>query len=136
MALDLITKIFFTAFFISLLYELLHSILYKTCLNAPLKKYVYLILKAAIFDGFAISAMYYLTYLIFNNQDIFSNYYQLILFFSISLMFAYAWEIYSIKAGKWEYSDRMPLILGVGITPVIQLFLTGLLSIYIVFYIY
>ncbi len=122
----LIITLFFTAFFINLLYELLHSLLYKTCLEAPLKKYIYLILKAAIFDGFVISILYFLTFLVFNS-------YQLIIFLVASLIFAYIWEIYSLKAGKWEYSKKMPLIFGVGVTPFLQLALTGFLSTYIVF---
>lgn len=133
---NLIIKIFFAAFFINLLYEISHSVLYETCLKASFKKYIYLILKGAMFDGLAISIIYFATYLIFNSQNILSNYYQFVLFFSVSLIFAYFWEIYSIKAGKWEYSDKMPLIFGVGITPVIQLTLTGILSLYIVFNFY
>lgn len=130
----LLIKIFFTAFFINLLYELLHSVLYKTCLKAPLPKYIYLILKAAVFDGFSITIIYYTVYLLFKNQNPFYNYLQLVVFLSFNLIFAYVWEIYSLKKKKWEYSDKMPLILGVGITPFIQLALTGVVSIYFIFY--
>ncbi len=130
---NLLIKLFVAAFFINLLYELLHSILYKTCLEAPLKKYIYLIIKAAVFDGLVISLIYFITYLIFNGQNIFDNYYQLIVFLFSSLIFAYIWEIYSLKKGKWEYSDKMPIILGAGITPALQLTLTGFLSLYLIF---
>lgn len=131
---DILIKVFFIAFFVNLLYEVLHSVLYKTCLEATLKKYIFLILKAAVFDGFVISAMYFAVYLIFRNQNIFFNFYQLVVFLVISLVFAYGWEIYSLKKGKWEYSPRMPLIFGAGVTPLVQLPLTGLLSIYFTFY--
>lgn len=122
----ILIKIFFVGFFINLLYELLHSLLYKTCLEAPLKKYIFLILKAAIFDGATIVIIYFVAYKIFFKP------YQLIAFSIISLTFAYIWEIRSLKKKKWKYSDKMPLILGIGITPFVQLALTGLLSIYIV----
>ena len=116
--------LFFIAFFLNLLYELLHSLLYKTCQEASLKKYIYLILKAAIFDGLVISVISVATFSIFPA-------YQLVVFVLVSLAFAYLWEIYSLKAGKWEYAKTMPKMLGVGITPLVQLVLTGLLSLYI-----
>lgn len=126
-------EIFFVAFFINLLYEILHSLLYETCLKMPLKKYVRLILRASFFDGIWISAIYLITYLIFGNKNVFSNYFQLILFSVLSIASAYLWELYSIKNKKWEYSSRMPLIFGAGITPTLQIFITGLITFYIVF---
>lgn len=122
---DLIIKIFLIGFFINLLYELLHSLLFKTCIEAPLKKYIYLMIKAAVFDGSAIAIIYIIA------NGISSGFYQMIIFVIISVLFAYSWEIYSIKAGKWEYSDSMPVLLGAGVTPIVQLALTGLISIYI-----
>lgn len=141
---NLPARIFFTAFFINLLYELLHSVLYKTRIKAPLPKYFYLILKAAIFDGFLITVIYYLVYFFFNNFTVlpplgfqaynpFNNYLQIVAFLLISLIFAYLWEVYSVKNKRWEYSDKMPLIFRAGITPVIQLALTGFLSLYLAF---
>ncbi|OGZ63038.1 MAG: hypothetical protein A3C58_00595 [Candidatus Staskawiczbacteria bacterium RIFCSPHIGHO2_02_FULL_34_10] len=127
----LLVKIFVIAFFINLLYEVLHSVLYKTCLESNLQKYIRLILKAAIFDGFVITIIYYIEYIIFKNQNLFYSSSQIITFSLISLFFAYIWEIYSLKKKKWEYSNKMPLILGVGITPFLQLCMTGILSIYL-----
>lgn len=131
---DVLIGIFFIAFFVNLLYEILHSVLYKTCLEAPLKKYIFLILKAAAFDGFVISAMYFAVYLIFRNQNTFFNFYQLSVFLLANLIFAYLWEAYSLPKKKWVYSEKMPLVFGVGITPLIQLPLTGLLSVYFALY--
>lgn len=116
-------KLFFIAFFLNLLYELLHSLLYKTCLEARLPKYIYLILKGAIFDGFFIMV-------IFLASSFFGNYFFYV-FSALGLFFAYFWEIYSVKKGKWVYTSKMPKIFGAGLTPTIQLFLTGLLSIYL-----
>jgi len=123
----LIIKIFFVAFFINLLYELLHSLLYKTCLEAPLKKYIYLILKGATFDGFSIAVIYFISYYIF------PHYLQIFVFLLISLVFAYLWETYAIKNKRWEYSKKMPLIFNIGVTPFLQLALTGFLAIYFAF---
>lgn len=129
----LLTNIFVIALLLNLIYEVLHSVLYKTCLEASFKKYLYLITKACIFDAFSITIIYYLSYLIFRNKNVFENPLQLTAFSLTALMFAYFWETYSLKKGKWKYSKTMPLILGVGATPLIQLFLTGILSFYIIF---
>ena len=121
-------KIFFVAFFLNLLYELLHSLLYTTCLKASLKRYIYLMLKASLFDGFVITLFYVVTFLLS------PRHYSLLAFVVINLLFAYFWEIYSLKAGKWEYSAAMPKILGVGVTPLLQLALTAIISICTVSY--
>lgn len=109
---------------------MIHSLLYKTCYEVGLKKYVYLIIKGAVFDGFWISLIYSITYITFKNINIFNNYLQLSLFLIIALLFAYAWEIYAIKNKRWEYTSKMPLILNIGLTPLIQLALTGIIAIY------
>lgn len=118
---SLLAEIFFIAFFINLLYELLHSPLYKTCLDMPLQKYVPLILRASFFDGIWIVAIYLITGG------------QIILFSVISILFAYFWELYSVGNKRWEYSAQMPLIFAAGLTPTFQLFLTGIMTLYIVF---
>ena len=41
-------------------------------------------------------------------------------------------EIINLKLGRWEYTAAMPSIFGVGISPVIQLALTGVISLAIV----
>ena len=183
----IIIKLIIVAFFANLLYELVHSALYKTCLEMPVKKYVPLILRASGVDSVWITGFYLITYFIFKNLNPLTNYYQLLVFFIISISFAYFWEIYStgrlpnnhftaififclrlcknfstyvkhmfqnfffaspkiwkfrykhysaddlVKNKRWEYSKNMPLVLGVGFTALIELFLTGILSFYITF---
>lgn len=126
---EVLIKIFFIACFINLLYEILHSLLYKTCWEASLSRYVYLIIKAAVFDGFSIVVIYFVSFR-FLRFD-----FRIFTFIIVSLFFAYFWEIYSLKKGKWEYSPKMPIILGVGLTPLIQLCLTGILSVVVLNYI-
>ena len=126
MIISLIT-LFLVAFFLNLLYELLHRLLYTTCIEASLKKYIYLILKAAIFDGVIITILYAISYWIFPT-------YHIVIFVLLSLLFAYVWEIYSLKKGKWEYSKNMPKICSIGLTPLLQLAITGVVAIYICSY--
>ena len=174
------------AFVINLIYELLHSVLYTTCIEMPVKKYIPLMFKASSVDAVWITIFYLITYFIFKNESPLTNNYQLGLFFAISITWAYIWEIYSLgllqdkpstaififclrlyknfstyathmfqnfsfaspkiwkfryenypikdlSKKRWEYSKNMPLIAGAGVTPLVQLFLTGVVSFYIAF---
>lgn len=126
-------KIFLISFLINLVWEIAHSVLYNTCLKLTLKKYTRLIIWASIKDGFWISLFYAISIYIFNNINILTNYTQLLFFVIVSLIFAFITEKIAIKYKKWEYSDRMPKILGVGITPLPQIALTGILTFLLVF---
>ena len=130
---EIFAEIFLVAFFLNLLYELLHSPLYRNCLDMSLQKYVSLIIRASFYDGIWIVAIYLATYLLFNNKNIFNSYFQIVSFSISSILFAYGWELYSIKNKRWEYSSKMPLIFGAGLTPTFEIFLTGLITLYIVF---
>ncbi|MBM3206319.1 MAG: hypothetical protein FJZ43_01730 [Candidatus Staskawiczbacteria bacterium] len=129
----IIIKLFLLAFAINLIYELLHSVLYKTCIEMTVKKYVPLIFKASIVDAVWITIFYVITFFIFKNENPLKNYYQLGLFFSISIVWAYFWEIYSTKHKRWEYSNQMPIFLKAGVTPLIQLYITGIIAFFIIF---
>lgn len=122
--LNVLIKIFAIAVTLNLIYELLHSGLYKTCREASLKKYLYLMAKACVFDGIAITAIYYVSYAVLQQ-------FYLIVFSVVILAFAYVWEIHSLRKGKWEYAKEMPIVFGVGLTPLVQLFFTGMLTFYI-----
>ena len=40
-------------------------------------------------------------------------------------------EIYSVGIGRWAYTELMPTIFGIGVSPLIQLFVTGILGLLI-----
>jgi len=113
----ILVKIFLAAFFLNLLYEMLHSLLYTTCLEAPLKRYVYLMMKACLFDASAITLIYVISL---------GNW---LVFVVASLLLAYFWEWHSLRKKKWQYAPTMPQFLGVGVTPLLQLAITGIISI-------
>ena len=122
-----IVKLFLIAFFLNLLYEMLHSLLYKTCHEASLPQYIFLMLKGAFFDAFAITTVFLLCSLLIPELWV------ILVFSAILLPLAYIWEINAIKNKRWVYNKNMPKIAGVGITPLVQLSLTGILSLYIAF---
>lgn len=126
-------RIFTFSFLINFVWEVLHSQLYTTCLNAPLKKYIKLIVRASVSDAITITTLYMISKILFENTNILMNTNQLVFFLIVSLFLAYIWERSSLKKGRWEYSKKMPVMLKVGITPLLQLAFTGLLTFFYVF---
>lgn len=126
-------KIFVFSSLINLLWEVSHSGLYKTCQKSPLNKYVIRILRASFFDGLWITIFYLLTIFIFNNVNIINNMYQIFLFIILALLYAFICEKISLKHKRWEYTNKMPTIFRVGVTPLFQLAITGLLTFLFVF---
>ena len=130
---SILFRIFILSFLLNLLWEVSHSVLYKTCLKLSLKKYVPLMIKTSFKDGLLIIVIYLITIFMFNNINIINNYLQLSIFVVFSLILCYINEIVSIKYKRWEYADNMPKLLGVGITPLIQIAITGILTFLFVF---
>lgn len=124
--------LFFVSFFFNLFWELAHSVLYETCLRAPLQKYVLLIMGAAAKDGFWITVFYGVTAGIFQRTDILKNPPAIGLFVILALIFSFFDERISLGMKRWSYAPTMPRFLGVGITPLLELVVTGLLAVWYV----
>ena len=129
-------QIFLVSFFINLLWEINHSVLYTTCLKMKLKPCVRLRTVMSIKDGFWVTLFYVISVFLFDNLNILQNPLQLLLFLMLALFFSFADEKISIKKKRWEYSHKMPLLLGVGVTPFFELATTGTVSFFVVFIIF
>lgn len=129
----ILLKLFFFSFLLNLCYEVCHSVLYTTCQKASLNFYVPLILKASLKDAFFISLFYLITAVIFRNYFILTNAFQLSLFAIICLAFSFFDEKISLKLGRWQYADNMPKIFNAGLTPLIELAVTGILAFTLIF---
>lgn len=129
----LLLHIFLVSFFINLLWEVTHSQLYNTCLKIKLKKYIPLIISASIKDGLGISLLFWISTIIFKNVNVFTNSYHLLFFTLVALVSSFIDERVSLKRKRWEYSEEMPKIFGVGISPLIQIAITGILTFLYVF---
>jgi hypothetical protein len=126
-------EIFIIAFLLNFLWEVWHSQLYKTIHEMSFGPIVRLLTKMSLKDGLWIVLFYSVTVLIFGNINIFENYAQLGLFIIISLIFSFFDEKISIKMGRWEYAKNMPTIAGVGVTPFLEIAVTGVAALAIVF---
>ncbi len=129
----ILLQIFLISFLINLLWEVTHSQLYTTCLKAPLKKFIPLIIGASLKDGFWISLFFLISVIIFGNVNILSNQFQLLFFILLALISSFLCEKISLKMKRWEYSKQMPTIFGVGISPLLELAVTGILTFLYVF---
>lgn len=91
-----------------------------------------LLLKMSVKDGVWISVFYLFTVLLFHTVNPWDNWMQVAIFSVIALSFAFVDEKISITMGRWEYSPKMPLVYGVGLTPLLELVATGILTFWIV----
>jgi len=131
-----IVPIFITAFLINVCWEIFHSRLYTTCLTmkgGPLMK---LLIKMSFKDAFWISLFYVITVFIFQNIFILNNPLQILLFSILALLFSFIDEGISVRLKRWEYSPKMPIIFGVGVTPLFELAVTGLATFIFIFYLF
>lgn len=54
-----------------------------------------------------------------------------LLFIIGALLLASMVEIVNLNLGRWSYTESMPVIFGIGISPLLQLAVTGALSVFI-----
>jgi hypothetical protein len=47
------------------------------------------------------------------------------------LILAFVWELFNLKIGRWEYTSMMPLFFNVGLSPLLQLAITGTIGLII-----
>jgi len=117
-----VAVVFVVAFLLNAVWENLHSSLYINYMGGPITELI--LLRAALVDALIILVMslpfLYVDFLKKNNW----------LILIIGLVIAFCIEWWALSTGRWAYSDLMPIvpILSVGLTPLIQLAITGLAS--------
>ncbi|NVM29940.1 MAG: hypothetical protein HWN65_13950 [Candidatus Helarchaeota archaeon] len=131
-----VLTIILAAFFLNLLWEVSHSMLYDWD-KAPLINniYVYIprILGASCLDAFFIFIIILLNSLLRRSfQWVHSprkrDYMVLII---LGVVAAICIEWVATIFNMWSYNEFMPIIFGVGLTPLIQLAITGAFSLYV-----
>lgn len=105
--------LFIVAFGLNVVWEFAHVRLYTTSVSS------WYLLWQSFKDALWISGVY----LISPN---------LIVFTAVLLLFAYIVEWHAVKTKRWEYGPTMPIVLGVGLTPLLELAVTGLLAVFLV----
>lgn len=131
-------KIFLISFLLNLFWELGQMGLYE-----PMAIYPWCCIKATFWDAVMITAT--LVLVRYTCQSAFSlnivkfkihskklqMALEIFLIISVTLFLAIYIERRAILEGRWIYSNTMPLVFGLGLSPLIQLPFTSLLSLYI-----
>jgi hypothetical protein len=126
-------EIFLYSFALNLIWEFSHCNLYTTCLKMKKGPRNKLLIIMSVKDGLWITFFYIITVFLFGETNILVNPIQLGTFIGLTLLFAYIDERISIAKGRWEYAKTMPTFFKVGISPLLELGLTGVISFVLVF---
>lgn len=77
-------------------------------------------------DAFWIAVFSSIAAFVFQIDTIMQNPYAITLFILFSLTFSFLDEKISLHLNRWQYTPSMPTIFGVGVTPLLEIALTGL----------
>ncbi len=128
--------IFIFSFLLNFLWESLHGAwLYECCQNLTARLFVLHILPATFVDALIISAIYLVGILIFSDNLWFAslNKKKYIYIMSSTLLIAFLIEYHALFiTQRWSYTSLMPTIFGIGISPLVQLAIIGLITFYFV----
>lgn len=123
------TGILFCSFLLNFFWESLHGFSLYTDHIIDSDKYVQMMVYMSFMDAVTIFAMY-LVCAIFMKDVLWLknlNHRRAIIFFVFGLFVAAAVEYWSVYvAHEWHYNDKMPVIFGIGLSPLVQLSVTGL----------
>ena len=122
------------AFALNLLWEFGHCRLYRTCRQLSPRRRVRLLTTMSAKDAALVVVFYLLTAVLFGTADITSTSGALLFFSGLGLIFAAVAETVSIRLGRWEYTPAMPTVLGVGLSPLLELVITGLTAVIVTFH--
>lgn len=130
-----VLTLFCCAFLFNFLWESLHgAFLYESIGALSSKAYVSLILYATFVDALLIVVMYGLTAFIFKDSSWMERKerFPWILFIFTGFLFAIWIEVRAIFIfHSWKYNSLMLTIFGIGVSPLIQLVITGIVAIVI-----
>lgn len=135
--LSVVFIIFLFAYLINLLWEVAHSLLYDWN-QLPLRNDVYFyvpkILGCALGDAVVILIIFFVNCLFRNGFrwvcSVGKRDYMVFIF--LGVLFAVGIEVRALLLNLWSYSKYMPLVFGIGLTPLIQLSTTGVIVLLLV----
>lgn len=128
----ILALVFFAGFITNLIWENLQAPLYQGY-EGFIAHFLFC-LGASVIDGVVTVAFYFVIGLIRNNYSwlIEVRARDILLLFILGAVTAFAFEKWAISSGWWNYNPNMPIIFGVGLTPLIQLPILSVLSIYLI----
>ena len=123
--------LFVVSFLLNFVWESFHSVFLYQGHNFNAIKYVPMIGYVSIVDGLLVVGMYLIVSLLL--KDIFwirtPNKNKVIMFMVVGLIIAWLIEYRAVFIqSNWSYTAVMPVIFGIGISPLLQLSITGIAS--------
>lgn len=118
------------SFILNLIWEFSHFVLYIDLSGIP--KNLHLI-QASFMDMLIISAIFLIISLKNKNLNWTKKPKRIdyLIIVVLGIIVAGGIEFWALSVGRWMYKDLMPTIFGIGLSPLIQLFSTGILSLII-----
>ena len=115
---------------LNLIWEFAHSVLYNDTSGIP--KTLHLI-TASLTDVVWIFLIFAIISLIYKKMDWMNNLKpsHYILTIVLGVIFSIIIELINLNLGRWSYLETMPTILGIGLSPLLQLAVTGIISLLI-----
>ena len=117
----------FIALFLNVIWEFSHYFLYIDLSGIP--KYTHLII-ASFTDMLIILGIFTIISLKNKNTNWIKNpgKFDYLMVILLGLIVAIFIEVKNLNLGRWEYTATMPTLFGIGISPLIQLAFTGIIS--------
>jgi len=115
------------AFLLNLSWEFSHARLY-TCCTAGAFMHAGLLIWATLGDVMYLMGIGGVGWLVFRNDWLSFGKKQTTFLIFLGLLTAIFIEVKGLTTGKWAYTTAMPTIFGIGLTPLVQLAVTGMLS--------
>ena len=113
-------SVFLIAFALNLIWEFAHSVFYESYRGGEVTNFI--LVRAAVWDGVFIAALVFSAMMFKANRTVF--------IVAGGLLLSGAIELWAQNTGRWVYAAAMPIIpvLNIGLTPAIQLALTGYIA--------
>ena len=130
-----LTLLVIFSYFINFVWESFHSVFLFNLPNFSLREYVLLMNHVSSVDALMILGIYIITAFMLKDYLWINKLNNKKIWIFGGLCFAFAlWVEYRgvFLLHKWSYSPLMPTIFGFGLSPIIQLFTTGLIAIFII----
>lgn len=138
---SVLCAVFAVSYLINLLWEVSHSVLYNWSI-LPLHNTVYFyvpkILGATLGDAIMLSVIF-LVLAVYRTGFLwirFTRRGDYIFLVCAGLLFAVVVELRAAHLHLWTYASSMPLVAGMGLTPLIQLAITGLATLWVLRHLY
>lgn len=131
---SIITLIFLFSYLLNFVWESYHSVFLYIGHNFESLKYVPMIGYVSMIDGFLILGMYLGVFLLWRNPLWINgiNKLQATVFVILGLVIAWWIEYKAVfLLQRWSYNSLMPTVFGIGLSPLVQLSITGLMAIFL-----